>query len=82
MDPDVLTSAMERLSLLLGRLRKSADCEAKQVAFALKYLSKDLQPLDVISKLIQEFLAPQHPHVYLLAKLLFQVRTFLYGYEF
>lgn len=73
-DSDSLIIAMERLTMLFDRIRKSYPFEAEIVSKILPHFLGDFFPTqDAMNKVIGEFLSSQQPHPQLIAGVLFKV---------
>lgn len=73
-DPEKIMRGMEVVNVLFERLKKSYPDEAEVIADVINYVLKDFNAPDVLTKVIQEFLSTNQPHLKLLSGLLFKVR--------
>ncbi|KAL0277158.1 UNVERIFIED_CONTAM: hypothetical protein PYX00_004532 [Menopon gallinae] len=72
-DPEKIMRDMEKINVLFDKLKKSYPEEAAIVGDVISYILMDFTASDVLTKVIQEFLSPQQPHLKILSGLLFKV---------
>ena len=76
-EPDILVRSIERSSAIFDKIKKAYPLEVEIYCSVLSQILIDFfPPMEILTKVIGEFLSPQQPHPRLMAGLVFKVRSF------